>query len=164
MTYGTAHKTDVPVAPGSPLVSIPPATTPYPEEPISRAAVGWTLFAGVMMIVAGGIAVLQGLAWLINPERFPGQDLVISQNVETWGWTQLVLGAIVLLAGFGVFVGNVLARTIGVLAAILSVFAAFVALPFYPFWGVCVIAIDIAVIWALTVHGRDMRTLRELGS
>jgi hypothetical protein len=116
------------------------------------------------MVVAGGISILQGLGWLINPDRFPGEDLVLSQNVETWGWTQLILGAIVLLAGIGVFAGNVLARTIGVLAAILSVFAAFVALPFYPVWGICVIAVDIAVIWALTVHGRDMRTLRGMGS
>ncbi|HEY7667800.1 MAG TPA: hypothetical protein VIE12_06700 [Actinomycetota bacterium] len=168
MTFGSTQKTAAPVTPTetAPVVSIPPAKTayPYPGETVSRGAVGWTLFAGIMMIVAGGFSILQGLAWLINPERFLGEDLVFSQNVETWGWVQLILGAIVLLAGFGVFTGNVLARTVGVVVAILSAFAAFVALPFYPVWGICVIAIDIAVIWALTAHGRDMRTVREMGS
>jgi hypothetical protein len=70
---------------------------------------------------------------------------------------------VLLLAGIGVFSGNVLARTVGVIAAAISAFAAFASMTFYPFWGLVVIAMDIAIIWALTVHGRDIQKAEEMG-
>ena len=60
------------------------------------------------------------------------------------------------LAGFGIFTGNVLARTVGVFIAAASAVAAFVWLPYQPVWSSIIIAIDVIVIWALTVHGRDI--------
>ncbi len=59
-------------------------------------------------------------------------------------------------AGFGIFSGNVAARTVGVIVAIISAVINFMWLPYYPVWAVIVIAIDIAVVWALTAHGRDL--------
>jgi hypothetical protein len=75
---------------------------------------------------------------------------------------KLLVGAVVLLAGFGVFSGNVLARTVGVIGATISALASFVAIALYPVWGICIIAVDIAVIWALTAHGRDVQRMREM--
>src|SRR5262245_19299736 len=106
------------------------------------------------MIISGGFSVLQGLGMLINSDQFPNSDSVFSQNATTWGWVQLLVGAVVLLAGFAVFSGNVLARTVGVIGALISALASFAAIALYPVWGICVIAVDIAVIWALTAHGR----------
>ena len=148
---------------------------PVPEAPPSRgeayvpsrepsgAAVGWITFAGVVMIVEGSFEILAGLAALINPDSFRGVDTIFEQNAETWGWWHLVIGGVILLSGFGVFTGNVLARIVGVIAASISAIAAFVWLPFYPVWGIIVIAIDIAVIWALTVHGRDIQKAERMG-
>jgi hypothetical protein len=132
------------------------------REP-SAGAIGWITFAGIVMVVGGGFAVLQGLAWLINSDNFPGKDQVFSGQATTWGWVQLIVGVIVVLAGFGVFTGNVLARTVGVLAAALSMLTSFVSITFYPVWGIIVIAIDIAIIWALTAHGRDIQRARGEG-
>jgi hypothetical protein len=70
---------------------------------------------------------------------------------------------VVLLAGFAVFSGNVLARAVGVIGAVVSVFSAFASMTFYPFWSLAIIAIDIAIIWALTVHGRDIQKAQEMG-
>jgi uncharacterized membrane protein (DUF106 family) len=53
----------------------------------------------------------------------------------------------VLLAGFGAFTGNILARTVGVIAAAVSALTLFVAVGLYPMWGILIIAIDIAIIW-----------------
>ena len=128
------------------------------REP-SRGAVGWITFAGVVMVISGAFSILQGLGMLINSERFPGTDAVFSQDATTWGWVQVIVGGIVFLAGLGVFTGNILARTIGVIAAVLSALAAFVAIALYPVWGISIVAIDIAVIWALTAHGRDIQAL-----
>jgi len=131
----------------------------------SRAAVGWISFAGFMMILGGGFSMLQGLGWIINSNNvFPeGSDALLGQDATAWGWWQLLIGAVVLLAGIAVFSGNVLARTVGVIAAIVSAFGAFVSMTFYPVWGICIIAMDVAIIWALTAHGRDIQKAQDMG-
>jgi hypothetical protein len=131
------------------------------REP-SRGAIGWITFAGILMIIGGGFAILQGLGWLINSDQFQGKDAVFSGSATTWGWIQLIVGAIVFFAGFGVFTGNVLARTVGVFAACASALTTFVSIRFYPVWGIIVIAMDLAIIWALTAHGRDIQKEQEM--
>jgi len=121
----------------------------------SRTAIGWIMFAAIMLIVTGGFSMLQGLSWVLHSNRFPGTDSVFSGNVKTWGWVSLILGAVLLISGLALFSGNVLARTVGVIAALVSMLTSFASLEFRPVWGICVIAIDVAVIWALTAHGRD---------
>jgi hypothetical protein len=135
------------------------------ERMPSRGAVGWISFAGFLMIITGGFKILEGLGWVINSNNlFPEtEDSILGQNANSWGWFMIVLGAVLLLAGIGVFSGNVLARTVGVIAAAISAFAAFASMTFYPFWGLVVIAMDIAIIWALTVHGRDIQKAEEMG-
>ena len=125
------------------------------REP-SGAAVGWIAFAGFVLILGGSFGIIAGLAALINPESFPATDAIFKTSAESWGWWHLIIGTIVLLAGFGVFTGNVLARTVGVIAATISAISAFVWLPVYPVWGIILISMDFAIIWALTAHGRDI--------
>ena len=88
---------------------------------------------------------LAGLAALINPDSWTAVDSIFEQSAETWGWWHLIIGAIVFFAGFGVFSGNVLARTVGVIVATISAISAFVWMPVYPIWGICLIAIDVMV-------------------
>jgi hypothetical protein len=40
--------------------------------------------------------------------------------------------------------------------ALLSAIAGFAWLPWYPVWGIIIVAIAVSVIWALTIHGRDI--------
>ena len=56
---------------------------------------------------------------------------------------------------------NVLARTVGVIAATVSALGAFGTVQFQPFWNLLIIIVDIAVIWALTSHGRDIEKMRD---
>ena len=146
--------------------SVGPSPVRVPDAgPISEpsgAAIGWITFAGVIMIVAGSFEIIAGLAALINPDSFGAVDSIFEQNAESWGWWHLIVGAVVVLAGFGVFTGNILARIVGVIAAAISAIAAFAWLPIYPVWGIVVIAVDIAVIWALTAHGRDIQKAERM--
>jgi hypothetical protein len=129
------------------------------REP-SGAAAGWITFAGVIMITVGAFQAIAGFIGLLEDEFFVvTKEYVFQFDVTTWGWIHLILGLVLILAGVGVFSGNVAARTVGVLAAVVSMLAAFAWIPWYPIWGVIVIAIDIAVIWALTVHGRDITAI-----
>ena len=69
----------------------------------------------------------------------------------------LLLGAAIFVSGMGVLAGNLAARIVG---AVLAAFNAIVALLFIeaaPVWGIIVIVVDVLVIYALTVHGRELR-------
>ncbi len=76
--------------------------------------------------------------------------------MTTWGWIHLIVGAIVLLAGFYVMRGALWARIVGITLASLSALANFFFIPFYPFWALSIITLDIFVIWALAAHGRAL--------
>ena len=119
---------------------------------------GWIAFAGVMMIIAGGLNALYGLIAVVNDEWVVWTnraDLYI--DISQWGWVHLIVGLVLLLCGIGVFSGNVLARTLGVIAAAVSLIANFAFIPAYPIWALVVVTIDVLVIWALTAHGSEMR-------
>jgi hypothetical protein len=127
-----------------------------PSEP-SGWAVGWTWFAGFMMIMIGVFHVIAGLVAVIDDEFYVvGQEYVFQFDTSTWGWIHLIVGAVVLLAGFAVFSGAVWARSVGVIMALISAIAAFAWLPYYPVWAIVIIAIAVSVIWALSAHGRDV--------
>jgi hypothetical protein len=110
-----------------------------------------------MLVIIGTMDIVQGLVALVNDEFYVvSQDWVFKFDVTTWGWIHLIVGIVLVLSGFGIFSGNVLARTVGVLVAVLAAIVNFAWLPYYPIWSIIVIAICIAVIWALTAHGRDI--------
>ena len=64
---------------------------------------------------------------------------------------------VVFLAGIGLFSGAIWARTVGVILALISAIAAFAWLPYYPIWGIIILTMAVAVMWALTAHGRDLQ-------
>lgn len=138
------------VVPESRLTPVPPVA----EEPSTRGA-GWVFFASVMMIVMGSFDAIQGLAAIIKSGFYVvPSDYFISVNATGWGWTHLILGAVVVLAGFALFRGSMWARVVGIAVAGLSMIVNFAAIPIYPVWAVSIIAIDALVIWALAAHGR----------
>ena len=120
-------------------------------------AVGWTAYAGVMLVLVGIYHLFAGLVGIFNDTFYVvGQDWVFKFDTTAWGWTHLIFGALVALAGFGIFTGNLAARIVGVLAASISMVVNFAWLPYAPVWATIMIAISAAVIWSLTVHGRDI--------
>ncbi len=127
------------------------------EQQISEsdAGAGWVMFAGIILITVGIFQAFAGLVGILEDQFYAvTPEYVVQFDATTWGWIHMIVGLIVVAAGFGIFSGNVLARTVGVFAAIGSMISVFFWLPWYPVWGVIVIAMDIAIIWALTVHGR----------
>ena len=120
-------------------------------------AIGWTAFAGITMILQGVWWLISGLIAIIDDEFYViTQNWILEFDTSTWGWIHLIVGIIVLVAGFGLFTAKTWARTVGVIIAVLSAIVAFMWLPYYPVWGVIFIVVSIAIIWALTVHGHDI--------
>jgi hypothetical protein len=120
-------------------------------------AIGWAYFAAFMLFVGGLFQIVMGLAALVEDEFYVAtRNWLFSYDATAWGWIHLILGVVLLLAGIGILVGSLPARIIGVVVAGLSAVATFAFLPWYPIWAVIVIAVDLAVIWALTAHGHDI--------
>jgi hypothetical protein len=123
----------------------------------SSGAVGWMTFAAIMMILIGGFHAIAGLAGVIKDTFYTvSPNYVFKFDVTTWGWIHLIVGIIIVLAGIGLFSGAVWARTVGVILAGISAFVSFAWIPLQPVWSIAIIAIDVAIIWALTAHGRDI--------
>ena len=140
---------------------MPEVTAGRPPHEVSGWAIGFTAFAGFMLILIGIFHIFVGIAGLAsNPVFVTTPNYILRFNLHTWGWIHLIGGVIVGAAGFGVFTGAMWARVIGVIVALVSMFANFAFLPYYPLWAILIIALDIAVIWALTAHGRDI-TMKE---
>jgi hypothetical protein len=124
----------------------------------SELAMGTTLFAAVTMMIVGALDALEGLAAIIKGDAYVvGAQYLYKFNVSSWGWINLLLGLVILAAGFGLLSGALWARILGIFIAVLVIISNFMWLPYYPVWSIIIIAVSILVIWSLTAHGRDMK-------
>ena len=121
--------------------------------------VGWLMFAGIMLILVGAFQAIDGLIALFKDELYVVRPngLVINIDYTAWGWTHLLLGILLIAAGYAVFSGRVWGRTLAVIAAILSAVVNFAFIPAYPVWSLLIITVDILVIYALIAHGGELR-------
>jgi hypothetical protein len=121
-------------------------------------AVGFILFAAIMMIMVGVFQALQGLIAIFENEFYVAtRNYLFQFDATSWGWIHLILGLIVAFAGWGLLSGRTWARVVALTLAVLSAIANFLFIPYYPFWALLLITLDIFVIWAITAHGGDMR-------
>ena len=127
------------------------------EKEASGWAVGFILFAGILMVMAGFFQALAGLVAIFENEFYVAtRNYLFQFDATTWGWIHLLVGLIVAFAGFAVMAGRTWGRVVGITLAVLSAVANFLFIPYYPFWALTVITLDIFVIWALAAHGRDV--------
>ena len=111
-----------------------------------------------MMIMAGVFQALAGLVAIFENEFYvPTRNYLFQFDATSWGWTHLLLGLLVAFAGWGLLSGRTWARAVAITLAVLSAIANFAFIPYYPFWSMLIIVIDILVIWAIAAYGGTMR-------
>jgi hypothetical protein len=127
------------------------------REP-SGWVVGGALFAGSLMIMIGVFDVLAGLTGILRDEFYVATPHNLYKfDVTAWGWIHLIVGIIVICAGFGVLSGATWARMTAVVLAMVSAIENFMFIPYYPFWSLLIIGLDMWVIWALAFRADDYR-------
>ena len=116
---------------------------------------GGVVFAAVLMIFGGAMAIIEGISAIAKDNLFVNtHNYTLRFSTTAWGWVNLIIGIVVVLAGFYLFTGALWAVYIGILVAGVHLFFNFFFIPYYPFWALTLIAIDIFVIWALATAPR----------
>jgi hypothetical protein len=129
-------------------------------EPAPSGWAGWIMFASFMMFLVGAFQVVQGLVALFDDGYYVVREsgLVVDVDYNAWGTLHLLIGVLLILCGAGVLAGNIAARAAGVVIAGLSALANMAFIASYPVWSIVIITVDVLVIYALTVHGGEMRS------
>jgi hypothetical protein len=118
--------------------------------------VGWVWYAALMLMIVGGFNIVQGIIALADNTFAVGVSgglLII--NLTTWAWVHIVVGMIMFLTGVGLWSGQTWARVLAVIVASLNAIVQLTIMPAYPFWAVLMVALNMVVIYAVVVHGRE---------
>ena len=118
-------------------------------------ALGVTMIAAILLLVAGVVSLFQGIAALGNDAIFVGVEYTYAMSLNGWGWIHIILGVIGIIVAFGMFTGATWARVCAIIIASLSIIANFLWIPQYPLWAILIIVLDIIVIWAVATWDSD---------
>ena len=125
---------------------------------MSGWAVGGVVFAATMMLVVGTFQILAGLVALLDDEFYVvGRDYTFKFDVTAWGWIHLLLGILLVVCGWALFARSAWAGVTAIVLAGFSAIASFLFIPYYPFWSLAIIAVDVFIIWALATQARAFR-------
>jgi hypothetical protein len=118
----------------------------------------WVRFAGWILLLAGTFHILQGLVALFRDKVYAvnRSELAIDVDYSVWGWAHLLLGVLVVVTGVALLVGRSAARPVALVLAYLSAIVNVGFLAAFPAWAVIMIALDVLVIYALTVYGHEI--------
>lgn len=114
---------------------------------------GWLLFAGAMVMIAGVLNIIYGIAGIGNAHWLQANTNYVFSNLKTWGWIVLIVGILQVTAAFSIWVGHEYGRWVGIMSAGLNSIVMLMFIPAYPFGALAVFAIDILVIYGLAAYG-----------
>jgi hypothetical protein len=120
---------------------------------------GWIVFAGFVIIIVGVMDALQGIAAIFHDEYIVATAKGVAfLDVTAWGWTSLIWGAVLVLAGMGLLGGAGWARWLAIIGVGINAIqqVAFMANypQAYPLWDILIVALNILVLFALTARWR----------
>ncbi len=116
---------------------------------------GWVAFAGLLLMILGGLGFFQGLIAVIRDQYYVlGNNGALVIDVSQWGWVMMIWGVILALVGYGLVSGASWARWTAILVVGLNFFAqlGYDGGGGYTLWSLTVIALNIIVLWALIVR------------
>jgi hypothetical protein len=114
-------------------------------------APGVVTFAAVLFTIAGFFHGIEGLGAIFKKEYF-NESSLLYENLQVWGWASLILGVLQISAAYLIIGRATSGRTLGIVVASLSAIATFFSIEAHPLGGVLVIAVDLLIVYGLTVH------------
>lgn len=119
---------------------------------------GWITFSAIILVVAGIMRVLDAV-WAFRYNGAVVDDLhqaLFGHSLTTYGWVWLIVGAILIAAGFFIVTPGTTAasvsRWVGVVAGAIGAITAVAWLPYYPVWSLVYIGLGTLVIFSLVAR------------
>jgi uncharacterized membrane protein (DUF2068 family) len=122
---------------------------------------GLVTFAGVMLMIAGTLNCLYGIAAIDNAHVFVNNAKYVIGDLNTWGWFLLLFGVLQYFAAFAIWRGASWGRWFGVACASANAILQTLWIPAFPILAMTILTLDIIVIWGLLAYGGRRRSYRE---
>ena len=129
----------------------------------SKSMAGWIGFAGLVMLIVGGIDFFQGLIALFEDDYYvPTGSGFLVFDLTGWGWTMILWGVLLVLGGFGLILGQGWARWFAIVVVSLNFIAqlGFLGNTQNTLWSLTGIALSIIVLYALTARWSESQAER----
>ena len=117
--------------------------------------VGRAVFVAILLLIAGVLNVIYGIAALGNGHFFNGTVYAFS-TLHTWRWITIIIGVIQLDAGISLIGRGGFGRVIGIIAAAIGAIESLLSIggP-HPFWSAGIFAICLWVLHGLVIYGAE---------
>lgn len=115
---------------------------------------GWLAFAGILLFLNGMFSVMWGLTAIFDDKAITvgGTGDVTVWDFTAWGWIVLIIGAVMITTGVGLFLGNTAARMLAIVFTVLNALAHFGSLTAFPLWSILVISLDVVILYQLVAR------------
>ncbi len=117
--------------------------------------VGRALFVAILLLIAGTLNIIYGIAAVSNAHFFANTVYAFS-TLHTWGWIGIIIGIIQLAAGGSLMSGGGFGRVIGIFAAGIGALESLLSIGgTHPFWSIGIFALCLWILHGLVVYGVD---------
>jgi uncharacterized membrane protein HdeD (DUF308 family) len=131
------------------------------NEPV-RSGEGWIAFAGIVLMIAGFLNFVWGIAAIDDSSFFTDEGrFILFDDLNTWGWFFLIVGVLQMAAAVSIWNRNAFGQIFGIFAASVNILVLLFTVNAYPFAAFMLFIIDLLVIYALTAYGGPERPARR---
>jgi hypothetical protein len=138
-----------------------PAEASAERSSLDEEGGGWVAFAGVMIMMAGVINCIYGIAAIAESSFYVANTRFVFSDLKTWGWIVLCIGAVQVIAAVGIWAREAWARWVGVFVASVNAIAQLLFIAAYPLLSLALFTLDLLVIYGLIAHGGRESDWRE---
>jgi hypothetical protein len=114
---------------------------------------GWLLYAGILVMIGGILDIVWGIAAIGKAHFFVANAHYVISDLRLWGWVTLLIGAGLIFAAMGIFRGQRVAVWVGIVVLSLNAIVELLSIPAYPFWSICLFALNVLAVYGLVAHG-----------
>ena len=126
------------------------------SDPVNeyRPGEGWLLFAGAMLMFAGIVNIIWGIAAIDDSAFFTDEGrFVLFDDLNAWGWFFLIVGVLQVIAAFSIWNGSAFGQVFGIFSAGLNAMILLFTVNAFPFAAFMLFIVDVLVIYGLVVYG-----------
>lgn len=115
---------------------------------------GWLTYSGIMLIIAGAVSIFDAI-WAFRYDDTIVDLVFLEENLAAWGVIWLILGAVLIGAGFAVMNKTPWARWTGIVAAGFAIVSNLSWAQVQPQQGLIGALLAALVVYGLAVYGAE---------